>query len=212
MAAVSVNQHTDHPFIRSFLCHEAGAVPARIVYKNGLVTRHTHDPIKEQSISANNTYRTFAGKNGEVIVGTYTSGANIANVFNKPAGYTRIFRDNKGNLFDNYITDIAEDEKGIIWPESVAPYKVHVVTLGNDESVKQEAEKLYTELLAKNVEVLFDDREASAGAKLADADLIGIPWRVVISKKTLEKGSVELKKRNESEAQMIKTEELMEKL
>lgn len=110
------------------------------------------------------------------------------------------------------LVELFNDERGIIWPEEVAPYKVHMVSLGVDENVKQEAEKLYKQLLENNIEVLWDDREGSAGAKLADADLIGIPWRVVVSKKTIEQGSVEVKKRNEAEAQMIKTEELLEKL
>lgn len=83
--------------------------------KHGIINRHTHDPLKPGSISGNNTYRSFAGKNGEVVVGTYTSGANIGNVFNKPAGYTHIFKDSKGNLFDNYITDIAEESDNVFW-------------------------------------------------------------------------------------------------
>lgn len=110
------------------------------------------------------------------------------------------------------LVEIFNDDKGIVWPESVAPHQVHLVSLGNDEVVKQEAEKLYNELLQKGVEVLWDDRDASAGAKLADADLIGIPWRVVISKKTVAENSVEVKKRNESDAQLIKTNELLEKI
>ena len=83
--------------------------------KNGNITRHTHDPINPGTISANNTYRAFAGKRGEVVVGTYTSGANMGNVFNKPAGYTRIFKDKNGRLFDNYLNDITEDDNGIFW-------------------------------------------------------------------------------------------------
>ncbi len=159
-----------------------------------------------------------------------TKGIEVGNIFDLGTKYTDAFEFDVNNaegsqqrlLMGCYgigtsrlvgaIVETFHDEKGIIWPESVAPYKVHLVSLGNDESVKQEVEKLYTELLAKNIEVLFDDREASAGAKLADADLIGIPWRVVVSKKTLEQGSVEVKKRNESEAQMAKIDELMEKL
>jgi putative methionine-R-sulfoxide reductase with GAF domain len=83
--------------------------------KNGNITRHTHDPIKPGTISANNTYRAFAGKRGEVVVGTYTSGANMGNVFNRPAGYTRIFKDRDGKLFDNYLNDITEEGNGIFW-------------------------------------------------------------------------------------------------
>jgi ligand-binding sensor domain-containing protein/putative methionine-R-sulfoxide reductase with GAF domain len=85
------------------------------ISKDGIITRHTHDPINPGSISANNTYRAFAGKRGEVVVGTYTSGANMGNVFNKPAGYTRIFKDKDGKLFDNYLNDITEEEDGVFW-------------------------------------------------------------------------------------------------
>lgn len=81
----------------------------------GNITRHTHDPISPRSISANNTYRSFAGQNGEIIVGTFTSGVSVANIYNKPAGYTRIFRDGNGNLFDNYITNIAQESNSVFW-------------------------------------------------------------------------------------------------
>lgn len=102
------------------------------------------------------------------------------------------------------LVEIFNDEKGIIWPEAVAPYKVHLVSLGADEEVKQAAEKMYQDLINEGVEVLFDDREKpSAGEKLSDADLIGIPYRFLISKKTLADKGVELKKRNETAAQFV---------
>lgn len=110
------------------------------------------------------------------------------------------------------IAETFHDEKGILWPKSVAPYGVHLVSLGADESVKQEAEKLYKQLVEKGVEVLWDDRDASAGAKLADADLIGIPVRLVISKKTLAEDSVELKERNKSDAEMVKMSEILKRI
>ena len=86
-----------------------------IIGKAGNITRQTHDPINAGSIAANNTYRAFAGKKGEVVVGTYTSGVSMGNIFNKPAGYTRIFKDEKGNLFDNYLNKIAEEGNGVFW-------------------------------------------------------------------------------------------------
>lgn len=102
------------------------------------------------------------------------------------------------------IVEIHHDEKGIIWPEAIAPYVVHLLSLGGDENVKAEAEKLYQSLLKNGVEVLFDDREdVTAGEKFADADLIGIPTRLVISKKTLAQNSIEIKKRHESESKLI---------
>ena len=101
------------------------------------------------------------------------------------------------------LVEVYHDDKGIVWPKSVAPYQVHLVSLGADENVKAEAEKLCEKLVEKNVEVLYDDREASAGEKLADVDLIGIPLRLVISKKTLEKKSVEAKERSSKDVEII---------
>ena len=99
------------------------------------------------------------------------------------------------------IVEISNDMQGIIWPESVAPFKVHLIVL--DEK-KEESEKVYRDLTAKGVEVLYDDRDdKSAGEKFADAGLIGCLWRVVVSNKTLDKNSVELKKRNEKEAKSV---------
>lgn len=101
------------------------------------------------------------------------------------------------------VVEIFHDDKGIMWPESVTPFQVHVVAL-NGDGVSEAAEKLYKELLAGNVEVLYDDRaNVSAGEKFADSDLIGIPIRLVVSKKTLADNSVEIKKRSEPKAQLV---------
>jgi prolyl-tRNA synthetase len=83
------------------------------------------------------------------------------------------------------LVEVFHDDKGIIWPENVAPYKIHLVGLNlEDAEVKEKAERAYKRLCDKNVEVLFDDRtDVTAGEKFADADLIGIPYRTVISKK-----------------------------
>jgi prolyl-tRNA synthetase len=108
------------------------------------------------------------------------------------------------------IVDLYHDERGIVWPEAVAPFKVHLIALGK---VKEAAEKLYKTLLAKGVEVLYDDRdEKTAGEKFADADLIGIPWRVVVSENTLKKKGIELKKRSEQSSRIIRESELLKKI
>jgi len=92
------------------------------------------------------------------------------------------------------VAEINNDKDGIIWPEEVAPYKVHLIQI--EDKVKKEAEKLSKVLQEKGVEVLYDDRkDKSVGEKFAEADLIGIPYRVVISNKTLKSGSAEVKKR-----------------
>lgn len=105
------------------------------------------------------------------------------------------------------------DDKGIIWPLSIAPYHIYLCPLYREGSrVFEVAEKLYTELEAACLEVLFDDREESPGVKFNDADLLGIPFRVTISPRTLEKNSVEVKKRTEKEAQLVPLEEVVAKL
>lgn len=106
------------------------------------------------------------------------------------------------------VVEVFHDEKGIVWPESVAPFKVHLLSLGEDA----EAEKICKSLLEKGVEVLFDDRDVSAGEKFADSDLIGIPTRVVVSKKSLAAGGVEVKKRSEEKSEIISTEEFIKSL
>ncbi|MHA4843149.1 two-component regulator propeller domain-containing protein [Flavitalea antarctica] len=86
-----------------------------VIGQDGKITEHTHDPLDAHSLSSNYTYRVLAGSKGEVIVGTYTSGANMGNVLNKSAGYTRVFKDKEGNLFDNYLTDIVAGDSNVFW-------------------------------------------------------------------------------------------------
>lgn len=108
------------------------------------------------------------------------------------------------------IVEVLSDEKGIVWPASVAPFQVHLLQLGNEEDVKKHAEKLYQQLQKNNIEVLYDDRDATAGAKFADADLIGIPYRLVVSGKTLKAGSIELKERKNGVVSMVSEKEILE--
>lgn len=110
------------------------------------------------------------------------------------------------------VVEASHDENGIIWPKSLAPFLVHLTFLGNDEEAIRQADKLYEDLNKKGIEVLYDNRDESAGRKLKDADLIGIPLRIVVSKRTLEQGSVEWKIRNEKEASMVKLADLVAKI
>ncbi len=97
------------------------------------------------------------------------------------------------------------DNKGIIWPKSIAPYHAHLMALG-DSKVYTKAQKIHDEMEAEGMEVLFDDRsDISAGEKFSDADLIGIPWRIVISKKTGDK--MEIKRRSEKSAKLVSISE-----
>ncbi|MCR4284135.1 MAG: His/Gly/Thr/Pro-type tRNA ligase C-terminal domain-containing protein [Parcubacteria group bacterium] len=106
------------------------------------------------------------------------------------------------------IVEIHNDEKGIIWPENVAPFDVHLILLS--ESIRDISDEIYESLQKAGVEVLYDERrDKSAGEKFADSDLIGIPCRIVVSEKSMEKGGVELKKRNMEEASIIKKEDIL---
>ncbi|HUG06530.1 MAG TPA: proline--tRNA ligase [Candidatus Limnocylindria bacterium] len=96
------------------------------------------------------------------------------------------------------------DDKGILWPIAVAPYQVHVIALpSTDEAVRAAADSLAADLEGMGVEILYDDREETAGVKFADADLIGIPFRATVSKRTLKEDQVELKARGATEAEFM---------
>jgi prolyl-tRNA synthetase len=101
------------------------------------------------------------------------------------------------------------DDKGIVWPEAIAPAKVYLARLGNDTDVVKAADELYDRLTAANIGVLYDDREdARPGEKFADADLMGIPYRVVVSAKTVAAKEYELKKRTDQDSRLVDTDKL----
>lgn len=100
------------------------------------------------------------------------------------------------------IVELYHDERGIVWPQEVAPFKYHLVGLDG------KGDAVYRELLGQGVSLVFDDREISAGEKFADADLIGCPYRLVVSKKTGDK--IEIKKRNEKDSRLTTFDEIME--
>ncbi|MFZ2984537.1 MAG: aminoacyl--tRNA ligase-related protein, partial [Candidatus Moraniibacteriota bacterium] len=104
------------------------------------------------------------------------------------------------------IAEILSDEAGLAWPESVAPFRVHLLSLGADEK----AEEIYAALTAAGVETLYDDRDERAGEKFADSDLMGIPYRVVIGKRSLESGQAEIKKRTEEKTAEIALEKIID--
>lgn len=109
------------------------------------------------------------------------------------------------------IVEVSHDAKGIIWPKEAAPFDVHLVRLdgGGSREIKDTADKIYQDLQKKGVEVLYDEREdKSAGEKFNDADLIGIPLRLVISEKTLQKDCIEIKRRDDQKIKLIKIQDL----
>jgi prolyl-tRNA synthetase len=108
------------------------------------------------------------------------------------------------------VVEVLSDDKGIIWPEAIAPFIVHLLSLGDDKKILEEAEKVYKSLTEKGIEVLFDDRaEVSAGEKFADADLLGIPFRAVVSKRSMSENGIEIKKRTEEKGRIISLDEFM---
>jgi prolyl-tRNA synthetase len=111
------------------------------------------------------------------------------------------------------IVEVCHDEKGICWPKEVAPYSVHLIGLENNKEVKETSEKLYQNLWKEGIEVLYDDRvDKTAGEKFVDADLIGLPLRVVVSERTLVKNSVELKERDKKETELVATAKFMTRI
>tara|TARA_Y100000310_G_scaffold228922_1_gene231264 strand:+ start:1 stop:774 length:774 start_codon:yes stop_codon:yes gene_type:complete len=135
------------------------------------------------------TYKDEEGKEQEIVMGSYGIGL--------------------GRLM-GVVVEVFSDDKGIVWPKEIAPFSVHLVALPGGE---KEADKVYEELGKQDIEVLYDDREqVSAGGKLVDADLFGIPQRIVVSKKTVEQGAVELKKRNEEQVELVQQKDLRKAL
>lgn len=108
------------------------------------------------------------------------------------------------------VVEVLSDDKGIIWPPSIAPFEVHLLALGDDEVILKEANNVYESLVKNNIEVLFDDRGGmSAGEKFADSDLLGMPLRIVVSTRSLKEGGVEIKKRTEDKGKIISLSELL---
>lgn len=108
------------------------------------------------------------------------------------------------------IAEAHHDEKGLIWPSAVAPFDIHLIAL-NDKAgkIKEQAEEIYQSLEKDSFDVLYDDRDKSVGEKFAEADLIGIPLRVVVSEKTLVKDSVEVKGRQEKKGKLVEISNLI---
>jgi len=117
-----------------------------------------------------------------------------------------------GRLLGTIVEKYA-DEKGIAWPKNVAPFEIHLLQIGESEEIKKISESFYNKLKEKNIEILYDDREeASAGEKFADSDLIGIPTRVVISKKSISQGGIEIKTRDSAKTNIVLVEDFIKNI
>ncbi len=111
------------------------------------------------------------------------------------------------------IAEEHHDEQGLIWPISVAPYQVHLVTLNTkDAAIVEAGDRFYQMLQEAGIEVLYDDRDERAGVKFADADLIGVPLRLTVGGKSLAKGGVELKRRDSKDIEIVKEAEMVQRL
>ncbi|OGZ17445.1 MAG: hypothetical protein A2Z78_02070 [Candidatus Nealsonbacteria bacterium RBG_13_36_15] len=107
------------------------------------------------------------------------------------------------------IVEVHHDDKGIIWPEEIAPFKVHLIPVEDNQKVIKTTENLYQDLQKQKIEVLYDDRKKrGAGEKFVESDLIGIPFRLVISQKTLSQKKIEVKKRKEKKIELLRVSSL----
>ncbi|PKL36799.1 proline--tRNA ligase [Candidatus Peregrinibacteria bacterium HGW-Peregrinibacteria-1] len=157
-------------------------------------------------------------------------GVEVGNIFQLGYHYSKMMKgaqyvSDKGQSEDFYmgcygigvgrtlatIVEKHNDDKGIVWPKSVAPFQVYLISIGknsDDESIKK-GEEIYLKLEEMGIEVLYDDRNESPGKKFGDADLIGIPLRVVVSSRSLENNEVEIKGRDEADSKMMKVDDFL---
>jgi prolyl-tRNA synthetase len=170
-------------------CPECGAL---LREEKGIQIASTVKAGREYSQAADATYLDPAGQAQPIVMGRY-----------------RLY-------VDRLLAAVAEthhDERGIVWPAAVAPFGVYLMTLGKrSEAVDAAAERLYTELTAAGVDVLYDDRDERAGVKFNDADLLGMPVRVVVGERGLKNGTLELKGRREEEAQSVPIEDVAQRV
>jgi prolyl-tRNA synthetase len=110
------------------------------------------------------------------------------------------------------LTELFADDKGLVWPDSVAPYSVYLASLSDEEEVRRTADETYNYLTENGISVLYDDRDERPGEKFADADLFGIPSRIVVSQKSLEAGGLEFKKRTSTDTQIVVKDQLTQVL
>jgi prolyl-tRNA synthetase len=154
-------------------------------------------------------------------------GAEVGNIFKLGTKYSDAFsltyRDESGvdqpvlmgcygiglGRLMGVVVEMLSDEKGMVWPKEIAPFTVHLLSLG-DGAVSEEAHRVYEELQSHGVTVLFDDRDVRAGEKFADADLIGIPFRLVVSERSMAEGGYELVERASGRTTMISESALLD--
>jgi prolyl-tRNA synthetase len=159
---------------------------------------------------------------------TERRGIEVGNIFQLGYHYSKLMHDaeftNAEGMREKYymgcygigigrtlaaVVEANHDEKGIIWPYEISPYKIYLASVGGTDSVREHSEGLYQGLTRAGIEVLYDDRDVRPGEKFADADLMGIPYRVVVSEKTIASGKYEVKARTADEPQLLDKESLI---
>lgn len=170
-------------------CAKCGAT---LSISNGIEVGHVFKLGTKYSETMGAVFRDEAGEEKPIIMGCYGIGIN------------RIMAS---------AAEICHDEKGLVWPDALAPYLVHIVSVKHDDDKTREAaDNLHGRLTEAGIDVLMDDREARAGVKFNDADLIGIPIRVTIGPKALKDGCVEIKRRTETEVSLCPVEECVDRI
>jgi prolyl-tRNA synthetase len=148
-------------------------------------------------------------------LGTFYSEATNATYLDENNEPQLIYMGSYGIGLDRLMAVVVEmnhDDDGIIWPETLAPYDVHLLSLGKGAEVTEAADQIYESLRAAGLDVLYDDREASAGVKFNDADLIGMPQRLAVGARGLANGTVEVKRRDGDERTQVPIAEIVEYL
>jgi prolyl-tRNA synthetase len=155
--------------------------------------------------------------------------SEVGNIFDLGTRYTKAFefkvKDSSGkDLYPimgcfgigttrlvGVITEALSDDKGLVWPAAVAPFTAHLILIdGKDENIRKDADLLYETLKKQGIDVLYDDRaDISAGEKFKDADLLGMPWRIVISARTIAAGQLECVKRKTGETFSVNEADLI---
>jgi prolyl-tRNA synthetase len=164
-----------------------GRDKSKLVQKKGVEVGNTFHLESKYTDALDVYYTDEQGKKQSIIMGCYG------------IGISRLM---------GIIAEHFADEKGLAWPEAVAPANVYLVVLGESEAVTKAADALYDRLQKANVRVLYDDRHIRPGEKFADAELMGIPYRIVVSEKTLAANQYEIKKRSESQSTLVNEAEL----
>lgn len=158
-------------------------------------------------------------------------GAEVGNIFKLGVKYSKpfalTFQDTNGEKKDvimgcfgigisrimGVVSEVHHDEKGLLWPEEIAPFALHLLKFKvKDASLEKTQEDIYEKFLRKRVEILYDDRNVSDGSKLVEADLLGIPWRAIVSERALRQGKIEIKQRSQNESILVTPQEFIDRL